>query len=148
MTRRKELGEILKEADLVTDAQLAEALQMQRTFGERLASILVRQHILTEKFAVTYLGRQLGVPSVDLSKSEVDLGLLDAVPLELCERHLVFPIRVEGTRMPVHLQAREMIYLSYCLRKPGAAAAVAETARIETAAALSLFQQGLENAAP
>lgn len=43
---------------------------------------------------------------------------------------------VEGTRMPVHLQAREMIYLSYCLRKPGAAAAVAETARIETAAAL------------
>ncbi len=101
MTRRKELGEILKEADLVTDAQLAEALQMQRTFGERLASILVRQHILTEKFAVTYLGRQLGVPSVDLSKSEVDLGLLDAVPLELCERHLVFPIRVEGTRLQI-----------------------------------------------
>jgi DNA-binding response OmpR family regulator len=96
---RKELGEILREADLVSDAQLAEALALQRTFGERLASILVRQRILTEKFAVTYLGRQLGVPAIDLSKSEIDLGLLEVVPLDICERHLVFPVKVEGTRL-------------------------------------------------
>jgi DNA-binding response OmpR family regulator len=95
------LGEILREADLITDSQLAEALALQRTLGERLASILVRQKILTEKFAVTYLGRQLGVPAVDLSKSEIDLGLLDTLPLELCERHQVFPVRVEGTRLQV-----------------------------------------------
>src|SRR5262245_34383119 len=90
---------MLLEADLINQAQLAEALSLQRTFGERLASVLVRQHILTEKFAVTYLGRQLGVPPVDLSKSEIELSLLDIVPLELCERHLVFPVRVEGTRL-------------------------------------------------
>jgi DNA-binding response OmpR family regulator len=96
---RKELGEILLEADLINEQQLAEALSLQRTFGERLASVLVRQHILTEKFAVTYLGRQLGVPGVDLSKTEIDLEVLDLVPLELCERHLVFPVRMEGTRL-------------------------------------------------
>jgi DNA-binding response OmpR family regulator len=96
---RKELGEILREADLITPAQLIEALSLQRTYGERLASVLVRQHILTEKFAVTYLGRQLGVPPVDLSKTEIELSLLDMVPLELCERHLVFPLQVEGTRL-------------------------------------------------
>jgi DNA-binding response OmpR family regulator len=96
---RKELGEILREAELITPAQLTEALSLQRTYGERLASVLVRQHILTEKFAVTYLGRQLGVPPVDLSKTEIELSLLDVVPLELCERHLVFPVRVEGTRL-------------------------------------------------
>ena len=50
---RKDLGEILRAADLVSEAQLTEALALQKTFGERLASILVRQHILTEKFAVT-----------------------------------------------------------------------------------------------
>ncbi len=98
---RKELGEILREADLVSEAQLAEALTLQRTFGERLASILVRQKILTEKFAVTYLGRQLGVPPVDLSKMEIDLSVLEVLPLEMCERHLVFPVRVEGTRLQV-----------------------------------------------
>ena len=98
---RKELGEILREADLVTDAQLSEALALQRTFGERLASVLVRQRILTEKFAVTYLGRQLGVPPVDISKTEIELSVLEILPLELCERHLIFPIRVEGTRLQV-----------------------------------------------
>ena len=96
---KKELGEILLEADLVTEAQLKQALSLQRTYGERLASILVRQRILTEKFAVTYLGRQLGVPPVDLSKHEIDLGLLDVVGLDLCERHLVFPVKVEATRL-------------------------------------------------
>ena len=96
---RKELGEILLEADLINPVQLKEALALQRTFGERLASVLVRQNILTEKFAVTYLGRQLGIPPVDVSKAEIELSLLDVVPLELCERHLVFPIKVEGTRL-------------------------------------------------
>ncbi len=96
---RRELGEILREADLITEAQLAQALHLQRAYGERLASVLVRQRILTEKFAVTYLGRQIGVPAVDLSKQEIDLGLLDLVPLRLCERHMIFPVRVDGTRL-------------------------------------------------
>lgn len=43
---------------------------------------------------------------------------------------------VEGTRMPVHLRARDMIYLSYCLRKPGVPAADDRSVAIETAAAL------------
>jgi CheY-like chemotaxis protein len=96
---RKGLGEILREADLISEAQLAEALALQKSYGERLASILVRQHILTEKFAVTYLGRQLGVPGVDLSQQEIDLALLSKVTLDLCEKNLVFPVKVRGTRL-------------------------------------------------
>jgi CheY-like chemotaxis protein len=98
---RQGLGEILREADLISEAQLAEALALQKTYGERLASILVRQRILTEKFAVTYLGRQLGIPGVDLSQQEIELGLLTRVPLELCEKNLVFPVKVRGTRLQI-----------------------------------------------
>ena len=43
---------------------------------------------------------------------------------------------VEGTRMPVHLRSREMVYLSYCLQKPGAAEAGDRAADIASAAAL------------
>jgi CheY-like chemotaxis protein len=96
---RQGLGEILREADLISEAQLGEALALQKTYGERLASILVRQHILTEKFAVTYLGRQLGVPGVDLSQQEIELALLSKVTLDLCEKNLVFPVKVRGTRL-------------------------------------------------
>jgi DNA-binding response OmpR family regulator len=98
---RKGLGAILREADLISEGQLRDALSAQKTFGERLASVLVRQCTLTEKFAVTYLGRQLGVPGVDLSRQEIDLDILKVVPLELCERHLVFPVKVQGTRLQI-----------------------------------------------
>jgi DNA-binding response OmpR family regulator len=98
---RKGLGAILREADVISERQLRDALSAQKTFGERLASVLVRQCTLTEKFAVTYLGRQLGVPGVDLSRQEIDLDLLSKVPLDLCERHLVFPIKVQGTRLQI-----------------------------------------------
>jgi DNA-binding response OmpR family regulator len=99
MPDRRGLGEILREADLITAEQLTEALRLQKTYNERLASILVRQRVLTEKFAVPSLSRQIGVPSIDLSKTDVDLALLELVPLELCQRHLVLPIKVEGSRL-------------------------------------------------
>jgi SAM-dependent methyltransferase len=43
---------------------------------------------------------------------------------------------VEGTRMPVHLRTREMIYLSYCLQKPRIEAMAERNPDLESAAAL------------
>jgi tetratricopeptide (TPR) repeat protein len=83
------------EAGLITQAQLDETLELQKVYDEKLASILVRQNHLTEKFAVTYLGRQLGVPGVDISKHAISVDLLRLVPLVVCSRELVFPIRLE-----------------------------------------------------
>ena len=96
---RKELGEMLLEADLISPSQLNEALGLQKAYGERLASVLVRKRILTEKFAVTYLGRQVGFPGVDLSQTDIDLSTLDLIPLGFCEHHRVFPIRRDGDRL-------------------------------------------------
>jgi hypothetical protein len=93
---RQGLGTIMVEAGLITQDQLDETLELQKVYGEKLASILVRQNHLTEKFAVTYLGRQLGVPAVDLSKHSISLDLLRLVPLVVCSRKLVFPVRLEG----------------------------------------------------
>jgi CheY-like chemotaxis protein len=93
---RQGLGTIMVEASLITQAQLDETLELQKVYGEKLASILVRQNHLTEKFAVTYLGRQLGVPGVDMSKQAISVDLLRLVPLVVCSRMLVFPVRLEG----------------------------------------------------
>lgn len=95
----RELGELLLRAELISEKQLREALAAQRKLRERLASILVRQGVLTEKFAVAYLGRQLGVPGTCLSRQPIELGLLHLVPLELCEKHMVFPVRIAGGRL-------------------------------------------------
>jgi CheY-like chemotaxis protein len=99
VTDRRGLGEILREADLITEQQLEEALELQKVHGERLASVLVRQRVLTEKFAVTYLGRKIGVPAVDLSKADLNLALFELIPLDVCQRFMVVPIRLEGQRL-------------------------------------------------
>jgi len=96
---KKGLGTIMVEAGLITEDQLDETLSLQKVYGEKLASILVRQNHLTEKFAVTYLGRQLGVPGVDISKYAISLDLLRLVPLVVCDSKLVFPIRLERGRL-------------------------------------------------
>ena len=93
---RQGLGTTMVEAGLITQAQLDETLELQKVYGEKLASILVRQNHLTEKFAVTYLGRQLGVPGVDMSKHAISLDLLRLVPLVVCASKLVFPLRLES----------------------------------------------------
>jgi SAM-dependent methyltransferase len=59
----------------------------------------------------------------------------DRIPKPFRKMFNVF-LGVEGTRMPVHLRSREMIYLSYCLQKPGAAAMEQRHAEIATAAAM------------
>jgi hypothetical protein len=89
---RKELGEILREADLITPAQLTEALTLQRTFGERLASVLVRQHILTEKFAVIISAASRRAPWT--SKTEIELSLPTSSPRAV--RAAFVSCRVEG----------------------------------------------------
>ena len=93
---KRGLGTIMVEAGLITQDQLDESLELQEHYHEKLASILVRQNHLTEKFAVTYLGRQLGVPGVDMSKHAISLDLLRLVPLVACNSKLVFPVRLEG----------------------------------------------------
>ena len=96
---KRGLGTILVEAGLITKAQLDETLELQKVYGEKLASILVRQNHLTEKFAVSYLGRQLGVPAVDMSKHTISLDLLRLVSFVVCSKKLVFPIQLEGGQL-------------------------------------------------
>jgi len=90
------LGAILVEADLITEAQLDESLELQKVYREKLASILVRQNHLTEKFAVSYLGRHLGVPSVDMSRHTISMDLLRLVSFVVCSQKMVFPVQLQG----------------------------------------------------
>lgn len=100
----RELGRLLLQAGLIDEDQLRDALFLQRRLRERLASVLVRQGVLTEKFAVAYLGTQLGVPGVCLSRQRFDLDLLQLIPLDLCEKRMVFPLQVERGLLTVAMK--------------------------------------------
>lgn len=90
------LGEMLVKANLITPEQLDDALALQKSAGGRIGSILVKLGYVDEGKIASYLGRQYGVPAVDLSKAEIDPAILKLVPAEVARKHLLIPLGRSG----------------------------------------------------
>ncbi|MEV7971881.1 ATPase, T2SS/T4P/T4SS family [Cellulomonas sp. NPDC089187] len=88
----KQLGEILLDEGLVTEAQLMAALDEQMARGQSLGRTLVEVGILTEGQLVAALARQVGMAFVDLDEYPVDRSAVTAVPAALCRRYTVLPV--------------------------------------------------------
>jgi type IV pilus assembly protein PilB len=92
----KQLGEILLDEGLVTEAQLLAALDEQMAGGASLGRTLVELGILTEGQLVKALAAQVGMQFVDLDEYPVDRAALSLVPSALCRRYTVLPIGFDG----------------------------------------------------
>ncbi len=91
---RMRIGELLVAANLITEAQLEQALQHPRKEGERLGDVLVQLGFVGETQLTQTLGQQLAVPWVSLYHVDFSRQLLDLVPRELAERYFVVPVFV------------------------------------------------------
>ena len=88
------LGEMLVKAQLITDAQLEEAIKVQRREGGKLGSIVVRQGFCSDQDIVSFLGMQYGVPAADLDQwPTIDATVIALVPAELATKHKVLPLQ-------------------------------------------------------
>src|SRR5574337_45782 len=90
------LGEMLLRAKLITPDQLNEAIALQNSSGGRIGSILVKLKYLSEEAITSFLGRQYGVPPVDLSKATLDPAVLKLVPAEIARKYLLIPLGWTG----------------------------------------------------
>ena len=101
MKGRKRLGELLIEAQKITQDQLDQALAAQKRSGERLGRVLIKQGAITEPVLLEVLVQNLGIPLVDLSATPPDKEAARLIPMSLAERHGVIPIRKKGNRLTV-----------------------------------------------
>ena len=92
MPQRKRLGELLVEAERISEIQLAAALHSQRTWGGKLGSTLVRMGFVREEEILECLSAQLRLPSVDFRKVQVSPKATQAVPLHIAEKYGVMPV--------------------------------------------------------
>jgi len=93
---RRPLGDILVEYNLITPAQLEEALKAQRETGERLGEALVRLGYVSEDDILEVLEYQLGIPRVSLADRPLSPDLVRSLPESVIRRHKVLPLRKEG----------------------------------------------------
>ena len=90
---KKKLGDLLKEASLVTEIQIMEALNHKKS-QQKLGDALVEQGYITEKQLLDVLEIQLKLESVSLYQYPVDVSLTElikkAVLGVLCSFLLIF----------------------------------------------------------
>jgi type IV pilus assembly protein PilB len=95
------LGDMLVKATLITKEQLGKALQQQESSGGRIGTALVKLGFISEDDITSFLSRQYGVPSINLSHFEIDPTVIKLIPSELAQKHQVIPINRTGSVLTV-----------------------------------------------
>ncbi|MGH0031252.1 MAG: hypothetical protein ACQGVC_15760 [Myxococcota bacterium] len=93
MSQRPMLGELLMQAGVIDEAQLAVALERQRDLERPLGKTLLEMDAIDEETLTRTLARQLSVPIVWLRGKRVKAEILDLVPRELIDKHRCLPVQ-------------------------------------------------------
>lgn len=88
----RRLGQMLVDAGVVTDAQLADALEVQKNSGGQLGRVLVELGFATQSAILAILAQQIGMPFVEFKDVHPDPNAVAAVPRELAVRYTLMPV--------------------------------------------------------
>ena len=89
------IGEILIKEGLLTQAQLDEALRVQKLSGRTIGDIIVEKGFTSEKDLANALGKQLDIPFASLSSGSLapsSKELIKLVPESFARRQIILPL--------------------------------------------------------
>jgi type IV pilus assembly protein PilB len=92
------LGRKLLESGLITAAQLDSAREAQRLNPLPLTAVLVQLGYVPESVLMSFLAREAGVSLWD---GHVSASAASLVSGEICRRHLLLPVKVDGEKLLV-----------------------------------------------
>ncbi len=95
------LGELFVGAQLITHAQLAEALLQQSSSGKRIGTLLVELGAITEQGLAQVLSEQLDIPLVDLSQTTPTPEAVEVLPETVARAHLAVPITLDENAVTI-----------------------------------------------
>src|SRR5579862_3185138 len=98
---KAQLGELLIGAQLISHAQLAEALLQQSSSGKRIGSLLVDLGAVTERDLAGVLSEQLSIPLVDLSQESPTPEAIAALPEAVARAQNAVPVSVDDSGITI-----------------------------------------------
>jgi type IV pilus assembly protein PilB len=93
------LGELLVKRNYITLDQLKKASDEQKMKGGRFESTLVRLGFIKEDELLSFLSAQYRVPSVKLSKVEVNPNVIKLVPASIAKKYYIIPVNRVGPKL-------------------------------------------------
>jgi type IV pilus assembly protein PilB len=95
------LGQVLLAEGLITEEQLARALDAQRVIPAPLGVVLVNQGAIHEDRLTLALSNHLEIPMADLKHGEVDSEIAKLVPQDFARRNHVLPVKRDNGHLAV-----------------------------------------------
>ncbi|KWU02116.1 MSHA biogenesis protein MshE [Vibrio toranzoniae] len=77
---RKRLGDLLVEEGIINEAQVEQALVVQKSTGRKLGDTLIELGFLSEQQMLSFLSQQLAIPLIDLSRANIDVEAVQLLP--------------------------------------------------------------------
>lgn len=90
--KRRRLGEMLVEADLLTAEQLNQSLVDQKKTGLKLGQYLVLRGILKEEQIIDMISKQLKIKRYQPDKYPPNADLARLIPMDMAKKHNVVPL--------------------------------------------------------
>lgn len=98
---KQRIGDMLIAAGIVTEAQLGEALDAQKSKGGKVVENLIALGYLDAKIFVRFLARQKGTASIDLLNYTIPKDIINLVPPHFALRHQILPLDIMGRDLTV-----------------------------------------------
>lgn len=99
------LGEVLLESKLITQDQLEQALEIQKSGDDRrLGTILIDEGWLNPESLAMALSIHLNLPFVDLSRERISPEVLKTIPEHIARRYHLIPVEVNSSSLSVVME--------------------------------------------
>ena len=99
MAERKKLGILLKEAGLIDENQLAQALSHQHHWGGKLGSIIAELGFTREEDIARIISDTMGVPHVNLFEPEISPDVIKLIKADMAKKFGVVPVKKEANAL-------------------------------------------------
>jgi type IV pilus assembly protein PilB len=111
--KRKNIGQILLEKNLITQATLDAGLEFQKAPGQHklLGEIFLEQGLISEEQLCETLAECNGVPYAKVSPKICDPKVIEALPREFIEKHAVLPMFLVNGVLTVALAEPSNLFL-------------------------------------
>jgi type IV pilus assembly protein PilB len=96
-----QIGQTLLDRGFISQEQLQQALERQRTTGRRLGETLVEMNAISADDLATVLADHLGVPYVDLRAQPPDPMLMSLIPEEIARKMSALAVARWGDRLVI-----------------------------------------------
>lgn len=104
------LGDLLIRNKLISESQLAKALEEQKVQGGRLGANLIKLGYIKEEELAAFLSRQYGVPSINLAEFDIDTGVIRLIPPEVAQKYQLIPVNRAASTLIVAMSDPSNIF--------------------------------------